>query len=74
MNSESSDADNFDFEVTKGYFSSTDDENANKNMQEEGIKEDEDNIQDAFLLQLQDGIEKNLIKGMKISKEQKVQL
>ena len=43
-------------------------------MQEEGFKENEDNIQDAFLLQLQDGIEKNLIKGMKISKEQKVQL
>ena len=34
MNSESSDADNFDFKVTKGYFSSTGDENADNNKEE----------------------------------------
>ena len=67
MNSESSDADNFDFKVDRGCFSSADDHDSNK-------KKEEDNIQDAFLLQLQDGIEKNLIKGMKISKEQKMRL
>lgn len=69
MNSESSDDDNFDFQVDKGYFSSTDEDQPNKEKQEA-----EDNIQDAFLLQLQDGIEKNLIRGMKISKEQRMQL
>ena len=46
MNSESSDADNFDFQVNKGYFSSSDDDdNLNKKKEEE-----EDNLQDTFLL------------------------
>ena len=50
MNSESSDADNFDFQVTKGYFSSTEDENADNDKEKPGFQEDEDNIQDAFLI------------------------
>ena len=56
MHSDSSGEDNFDFQVNKGYFSTSDDENPEQNT-----KVDEDRIQDAFLLQLQDGIEKSLI-------------
>ena len=49
MNSESSDADNFDFQVTKGYFSSTEDDNLIQNKKGEGFQE-EKNLSGTFLL------------------------
>ena len=45
MNSESSDANNFDFKVDKGYYSSSNDDDDDVDKEK---SEEEDNMQDAF--------------------------